>query len=238
MAAVLACGRGTAVSHRSAARLWKLIDSLPREVEVTVRRSWRPDRPGIRVYTTRVLTHGEVRNFRGIPVTSPARTVLDMGAVEPADEHERIVAEALGTRLVTEQDLLDVLERNRHRPGATPLRLLIEGDGNPARTRSRAERTLLKLLRASPLPAPETNAQVDPYEIDLLWRDHRLAVEFDSWSFHSRRPKFERDRVRDADLQAQGFRVIRVTWRQLTREPEAVVARIAALLGEKGISHL
>jgi very-short-patch-repair endonuclease len=130
-----------------------------------------------------------------------------------------------------------VLERNGQRPGVARMRELIEADGDPARTRSRAERKLLKLLRASPLPAPETNALVGPYEVDLLWRRHRLVVEFDSYSFHARRPKFERDRIRDAELQAMGYRVLRVTWRQLTRQPESVVARIAHFLHQMGISH-
>ena len=189
----------------------------------------------MRAYSTRLLTRGEVRRFRRIPVTSAARTVLDVAALVAVDELERIVAEAEGRRLVGERELVDVLARNSGRNGAAPLRALLEGDGDPARTRSRAERKLLKLLRAASLPAPETNARLGPYEVDLLWRDRRLAVEVDSYSFHSGRPKFERDRLRDADLQARGFRVVRVTWRQLTREPDAVVARIAHLLGERGI---
>jgi very-short-patch-repair endonuclease len=236
MAAIFACGRDAAISHRSAARLWKLIEARPKDIEVTVRRAWRPARPGIRVYATRFLTNAEVRRIQRIPVTSPARTILDLAASTPTDELERIVAEAYAQRLVGKGELVGVLERNRGRTGAAPLRRLVEGDGDPARIRSRAEHRLLKLLRASPLPAPETNGRVGPHEIDLLWREERLAVEFDSWSFHSGRPKFERDRIRDAELQARGYRVIRVTWRQLTRDPAAVVARLEGFLGERGIS--
>jgi very-short-patch-repair endonuclease len=71
---------------------------------------------------------------------------------------------------------------------------------------------------------------VGPYELDVYWRAERLAIEVDGYAYHSSRRAFERDRARDADLQAAGVRVIRVTWRQLAEEPEAVVARLAAAL--------
>jgi very-short-patch-repair endonuclease len=102
--------------------------------------------------------------------------------------------------------------------------------GNPAFTRSEAERRLLALIRAAGLPPPRTNVHVGPYEVDFLWPAHRLVVEVDGFAFHSSRAAFERDRRRDADLQARGLRVTRVTWRQLEREPHAVVARLAAAL--------
>lgn len=87
-----------------------------------------------------------------------------------------------------------------------------------------------ELIRRGRLPTPQTNTKVGRYEVDMLWRDQRLVVEIDGYAFHSGRAAFERDRVRDADLQALGLRVLRVTWRQIVDEHEAVVARIARML--------
>jgi very-short-patch-repair endonuclease len=85
-------------------------------------------------------------------------------------------------------------------------------------------------VRAAGLPRPRVNARIDGYEVDFLWPDHRLVVEVDGHAFHSNRPQRERDSRRDRDLAVHGYLVLRVTWRQIDREPEALVARIAALL--------
>ena len=92
----------------------------------------------------------------------------------------------------------------------------------------------MKLIRAAELPPPEVNARVGGFEVDFLWREQRLVVEVDGFRYHSSRAAFERDRRRDAALAAAGYRVIRVTWRQLVEGPEAVVARIAAALAARG----
>jgi len=86
------------------------------------------------------------------------------------------------------------------------------------------------LIRAARLAAPRTNARVGRYEVDLLWPRQRLVVEVDGFAYHSSRTAFERDRRRDAELQAWGYRVLRITWRRLVAEPNAVVAQLAALL--------
>jgi very-short-patch-repair endonuclease len=97
-------------------------------------------------------------------------------------------------------------------------------------TRSKAERLTLALCKKARLPAPEKNAKVEGYEVDLLWRNERLIVEFDSWTVHSMRSSFEEDRRRDQHLIAHGYRVIRITWRQLTDEHESAIAAISAAL--------
>jgi very-short-patch-repair endonuclease len=107
---------------------------------------------------------------------------------------------------------------------------LLDDDARPAITRSEAEERLLVLIRASELPHPEVNVRVGYHEVDFLWRSQRLVVEVDGFRFHSSRAAFERDRLRDAELAAMGFRVVRVTWRQLVNRPEAVVTRIATAL--------
>jgi very-short-patch-repair endonuclease len=102
--------------------------------------------------------------------------------------------------------------------------------GGPALTRSEAEARLLSLIRTARLPAPSTNARLHGLEVDFLWPEQRLVVEVDGFTFHGDRAAFERDRERDATLVASGFRVIRVTWRQLVDQPLVVVARIASAL--------
>jgi very-short-patch-repair endonuclease len=165
-----------------------------------------------------------------MPVTSPARTLSDLAGVLHAEVHELAVAEAISRGLVHLDALREQLTRDGPRPGAKSLRSLLDRDEAPALTRSVAERKLLRLLRASPLPSPVTNARVGRYEVDFLWHKERLIVEVDGFAWHSSRHAFERDRERDAELQAAGYRVLRVTWRQLTREPNAVIQRIARAL--------
>jgi very-short-patch-repair endonuclease len=93
---------------------------------------------------------------------------------------------------------------------------------------------MLRLLRAAELPTPRVNARVGRFEVDFLWPAHRLIVEVDGYAYHSDRRAFERDRRRDATLAAAGYLVVRITWRQLTETPEAVIARLASALAARG----
>ncbi len=221
MGAVLAHRGRAAASHLSAGAVLELT-SRPTVVHVTVPHGAR-SRRGIVVHCS-PLDPTEVRRHQRIPVTSPARTLLDLAAILEPDDFERAAAEAWSRRIVRRQELEDQLTRSPHRRGAPALRALLALDRDPARTRSRAERLLLRLIRDARLPEPETNQYVGPHEVDCLWRAQRLVVEFDSWSFHSSRRAFERDRRKDAALLALGYRVLRLTWRRLTGEPQAVVA--------------
>ena len=118
----------------------------------------------------------------------------------------------------------------RHR-GTAALKAATRNE--PAYTRSEAERRLLELIRAARLPLPRTNARVGPYEVDFLWPDASLVVEVDGFAFHSTRAAFERDRRRDAELHRAGLHVLRVTWRQIEDEPEALVASVAVAYGQR-----
>jgi len=222
MAAVLACGDSAVLSHESAAALWGLRPRPDGDVDVTVAgRRVRPRR-GIRIHSARELA---AARRHGIPVTTPARTLLDLAAHLPQRELDRAVEEAQLKRLVTRSALAQC--RSGHR-GAKALEAALRYE--PALTRSEAEARLLGLIRAAHLPAPLTNVRVGRYEVDLLWPAEGLAVEVDGYAYHSSRQAFERDRLRDAELQAAGLRVMRVTWRQIVHAPEALVARIAAAL--------
>jgi very-short-patch-repair endonuclease len=229
MAAVLACGPGAVLSHWSAAWLWRLLELADDLIEVTVPRSNRR-RPGLRVHRSRSLAPEDIRMHRGLPVTAPERTLLDLAEVATTRDLERAVDEALTQRLTTHAALVAVVERSRGHRGTGRLRGLLARTDEPALTRSDAEERFLALVREASLPAAEVNTRVGGHLVDFLWRERRLVAEVDGYRFHSSRSAFERDRRRDAELNAAGFRVIRVTWRQLVEEPIAVAARIARAL--------
>jgi very-short-patch-repair endonuclease len=160
--------------------------------------------------------------------------LLDLASVLPLEQLEAAAAEGERRHGISTTELADQVERNRGRPGTASLRSLIARNTRPALTRSRAERRLLALLRAQCLPNPDPNRRIGEFEVDLLWPEQRFVVEFDGFAFHADRAAFERDRRRDAELQARGYRVMRVTWRQLVDHPIAVVSRIRRALANTG----
>ena len=230
-AAVLACGAHAVLSHGSAARFWEMLpdsgDAAP--VEVTVRPEDRRRRPGIRVHRALLRTE-DVAVREGIPVTTAARTVLDLAAVLASRELEQLVARAADLKLLPAGELRSLMTRYERRPGTPLLRLILETEAGPALTRSEAEERLLALVRKAQLPAPAANVRIGNYELDFYWQREQVVVEVDGFAFHGSARSFENDRRRDAWLAARGLRVMRVTWRQLTREPEVVLVRLAQAL--------
>jgi len=216
MAAVLACGQGAVLSHRSAA---ELLGIGPRAafVELTTAggRGWRPGE----ILVHRANVPAEHRGvIEGIPVTSPARTLVDLadvltrrGLQRALDEAEFLRLDHQGLRPIPGRRgagvLADLL--SSHVPGST-------------RTRSELEEMFLALCRSHLLTQPETNAHVDVHEVDFIWRGPRLVVEVDGGAAHHTRRAFENDRARDAGLTASGYRVMRFTQLRLERDPAAV----------------
>jgi very-short-patch-repair endonuclease len=229
LAAVLACGRGAVLSHLSAAGLWRLLPGREGDVDVTVPGRNPGRRRGIRVHRVNALDRRDVRKLGGIPITSPARTIFDVAAVVRRRELEQALAEAYARRLARRSDFVSLLARRSSLPGTRALRALLD-DATPALTRSQAEERLLALIRTAELRAPEINVRIGRHEVDFMWRDQRLIVEVNGFRFHSSRSAFEHDRRRDAELISQGFRVIRITWRQIFDRPEALTARLAKAL--------
>jgi len=227
MAAVLACGDGALLSHHPAAVLCGFRPPPVHLMHVTVRRDVR-SRAGIRVHRVTGLDPRDAARRRGIPVTSAARTLLDLAATNTRRDLNRAVDEARIHRLVTSDSLNKQCSRYPRHPGTPALRDAIRTE--PKLIRSEAERRLLELIRAARLPEPLTNARAGRYEVDFLWLHQRLIVEVDGYAFHSERSSFERDRRKDAELTLAGFRILRITWRQIVEEPEATVAILAAAL--------
>jgi very-short-patch-repair endonuclease len=231
LAGVLACRGRARVSHRSAGGWWGFLRKSNASLEVLVTDGDFRSRDGLQVHRTSRLDERDRLVCRGIPITSPARTLIDIAADAGDVELERAVAEARAQRLLKRGELEAALQRAGRCRGVSRMRAFLQTEAGPGMTRSEAERTVRRLLRDARLPQPVTNAKVCGYEVDFLWLDRRLVVEFDSFQFHGHRSAFERDRRKDMALTAAGFRVIRITWRMLVGEPLVVVATIARALG-------
>ena len=232
MAAVLACGAGAVLSHRSAAELWGLRATRRTRVEVTVARALRA-RPGLQIHR-RGVAEDEATEQDGIPVTTVPRTLVDLATVMRPADVRRAAEQAETLRLTDPLSLDAVVRRHSGRPGIRRVAEIADEGIAPTITRSELERRFLTVLEEHGIPAPEMNAALrigDRWiEADCVWRGPRLIVELDGHAFHSTRAAFERDRERDRLLQAAGWRVIRLTWRQLRDDAATVAADLAKLL--------
>lgn len=231
MAAVLACGSGSILSHRDAAALWGIRPSSRHVVDVTAPCGSRRDRPGIEVHRTRRLDPEDRDVEDGIPVTTVARTLLDLAEVLPRGDLANAIENSERLRLFDLRAVEDVIGRSPGRRGLRVLRGALEAYRPPPATRSLLERRFLDLMHDAGLPRPLVNVEIANLEVDAAWHDARLVVELDGRTFHDTHEAFERDRIRDATLQLAGYRVLRVTDRRLLREPMAVVHTVRLLLG-------
>jgi very-short-patch-repair endonuclease len=233
-AALAACGPGrdTVLSEFASAEHWGLIAPVTGDIDVTVvGRNPGTRRTGIRVHRVEFLDPRDVRVRNGLRVTAPARVALELARHLDRARLEELLARARVECSIRERELGAVLDRYPAYRGAAILRAALARHGGPSFTRSEAEQRLVDLIRKAELPLPATNCRVGRHEVDFVWRAEGLAVEVDGYAFHQDRASFERDRRRDAALLADGFRVMRFTWRQLVEERFTVVARIAQVLG-------
>jgi very-short-patch-repair endonuclease len=231
-AALLACRHGAVLSHHTAAQIWGILrpGSGDRLIHITVKGERTTRLPNTTIHRTRHLHPRETRIHQRLPLTSPARTLLDLAPLLTLRELERALDQALINHLTSPTQIQELLDSAPGRAGTTTLKALATRR-TTTRTRSEAEERFLALTRAAELPNPEVNASLHGYEIDFLWRDRRLAVEIDGYAYHSTRAAFEHDRLKDAHLQASGFTTMRVTWMQLEHDRFALVARLARALG-------
>lgn len=233
MAAVLSAGPGAVLSHRSAGALWGILPSAAITPEVT-RAARCQARSGVRLHCC-ALPPDETGLIDGIPVTSAPRTALDVAGMSSTVVVERMLNE-LEVRGITDKlSIPDLLARYPRKPGRRKLLDLI-GDGAATRgvTRKELERRFAALLAKTDLPRPRRNADVAVrgrfFNVDCLWAEQRVIVELDGAAVHGTRRAFERDREKDRLLMADGWRVVRVTWRQLRDDPAAVVGDLRAIL--------
>jgi very-short-patch-repair endonuclease len=221
MAAVLAAGKGALLSHTAAAAAWDLRRTSSGLIEVTACSRSRRRLGGVVVHQTRSFHADEVARVDGIPATSVARTLLDSAAVLPLRQVARMLEQAERLRLFDLRAIDELLGRSRGRHGVKLLRVAIAAvEGEPPRVNSDWERAFLDFCEDHGLPKPQLNAIVEGYEVDALWKDQKLIVELDSYSFHRHRTAFEDDRRKDGTLQLAGYIVLRITWRRFETEPE------------------
>jgi very-short-patch-repair endonuclease len=228
MAAVLACGPGAVLSHLAAAALWGIRRGS--RTEITAPRRRKPRR-GIRMHWAD-LPDDEVTTHQGIPITTVARTLLDLSAVVQRDEWRSALRQAEQLRLTDRLWLGDLVERYPRKPGIPIVRAVVEeARHGMAIVRSELEERFQAFVLDTGLPRPSTNVLIEGIEVDCAWRAQRLIVELDGRATHDTTDAFEADRARDRRLEAAGWRVVRVTWRQLHDSPRELEGDLRRLLG-------
>jgi very-short-patch-repair endonuclease len=235
-AALLACGEGAVLSHHSAATLWGLRPGTARPVHVTVDgKRGCPGPQGARVHRSVTLTTVDVRRHEGLPVTSPARTLLDVAPALSDRDIERLLDEGLfARRILTLAELAEVLRRAGNHPGRARLARAAANHTRSTRTESGPEERLLQLIRAAALPEPRLQACVLDYRLDFFWAELRLAVEVDAYGTHGSPARFEADRRRDARLLTEkGIVVLRLTKAMIEQRPWEAIATLARAVGQR-----
>jgi hypothetical protein len=232
LAAVLACGPGSLLSHGSAAWLWGITRYGPKPLAVSTPTTRRP-RPPVEVHRSRGLIDEDRRLEVGIPVTSVPRTLLDYATTVRFVLLQRGIERAEELRLFDLRKVDAMLARTVGHPGHGALRRALELYREPAFSRSALERRFLELVEQAGLPRPATGFNVAGYELDMFWPEERFAVELDTFGTHGGPGSFEDDRLRQEDLMLVDVGMTRVTDRRLAREPRRVIARVAGLLEKR-----
>ncbi|HEU4974659.1 MAG TPA: type IV toxin-antitoxin system AbiEi family antitoxin domain-containing protein [Baekduia sp.] len=233
LAAVLACGPRAALSHRSAAAVWGFGTSGGRRIDVTVRSTGGRQGPrDVRLRRSGTLRDEDVTTEGALPITTPARTLLDLAGVLVPQRLESAVRRADELELFDLPAVTAAIDRAPRHRGAAKLRhvLAAAAEAGLTLTLSDLEDRFRALCAAHALPAPAVNGRIAGRRRDFTWHAERLVVETDGWAYHRGRRAFERDRARDQELVAAGYRVLRFTHRQVAREPGAVAATIRRAL--------
>jgi very-short-patch-repair endonuclease len=231
MAAVLAAGPGAVLSHRSAGRVWGMV-RWGGVVEVTRPRKFR-GREGIRCHRS-TLREDEWVFVDGLPVTSIFRTLIDLAAVLDRQALSAALNEMEVRGLTDAVRLDDLIARHAGRRGIANLVGVLQERRPSGVARNEFEQSFVQLVEASGLPRPRLNADLHVrgrfVEIDALWESQRLAVELDGRAVHGTGASFESDRKRDRLLLSEGYRTMRITWRQLRDEPDPVLSDLRQAL--------
>ena len=227
LAAVLACGPGAVLSHRSAATLWRFRDGELLLPDVTVPGRGGRGHDAIAIHRC-ALTPADYAVVAGIPVTSPARTLGDLARVADSDDDaERAVREAMFLGKFDPAAVRELLERR-------PNRALAAAIADHVPTRSKLEDAMWRVVRRHQLPRPQAQSWVGARRLDFVWHAERLVVETDGWEGHRTPAAFQRDRTTSNQLQLGGYLVLRFTHADLERRPARVAEQIRAALAARG----
>lgn len=237
-AALLACGEGGVISHATAAAFWGLYDEWPRLTDVTVPVEAGRKIDGIRCRRCRYPLEEEITIRQGVHCTTVARTLVDLAGIWGTASLRRAVGRAAFLKQL-DVDALDLAIHNAKRRRGMRILSAIAGDwrtkdGSLPDIRSDFEALALPQLVRMGLPRPETNVRMvlegEVLEVDFFWAEQRLVVETDGGGTHETPAAFQHDRHRDQLLVAAGYRVMRVTWKQMHSDPDGVIARISRAL--------
>lgn len=232
LAAVLASGPHALLSHYSAGWLLGLISTRPIPIHVTTPLP-RKRRGPIRIHRSETLTDEDRALEKRIPVTSVARTALDLAAIVRFRNLRRLIRRSEELRVFDLADFRSILTRNQGHRGAAPLSRALAIYEPPRLTRSEFEREFAARAERMGLPSFTTNFSAAGYELDVYWPELRFGVELDVYATHGAPEPFEEDRRRDEDLKLAGIELTRVTGHRFEQEPRQVMDRVARLLAQR-----
>jgi len=232
MAAVLACGPGAALSHRSAAALWGFGKEHSDYIDLSVRRASESRQRGVRCHRRPSLPSSAITKRLNIPLTQPVQTFLDLATVSGPKALERAINEADKRDVIDPDALRRALENHPGEPGIRPLRQIL--DKHTFRlSDDELERLFRPLATAAGLPVPLTKTMVNEFEVDFFWPDLGLIVETDGWRYHRTPSAQTRDALRFQTHTAAGLTPLRFSHWQVKYEPrhvETILRRTAANL--------
>jgi very-short-patch-repair endonuclease len=228
MAAVLSCGVRAVLSHASAAALWGIRSELGAAIEVLVPLRTYRQRPGIVIHRRSVLLESDVTRHRGIPVTTPVCTLIDVASRLSRDRLEAAINEADRRDLTDPEALRRAIDGLRHRPGVAALRETLD-PRTFTLTESKLERRFLPIARRAGLPRPETGCWLNGFKVDFYWPNLGLVVETDGLRYHRTAAQQARDRLRDQAQAAAGLTPLRFTRAQVVFDSEHVEATLIAV---------
>lgn len=232
-AAILACGPQAMLSFRVAAPLWALPARKTDLIDITVVGRRPSAKRGVRIHYMNHLAPGDLRRREGLPISSPALTILDLAGLDDEEEFRKVLNEARIQRLVTDRELRATIDRHPLRAGARLLSARLDSERGPQVTRSEAERLALRVMHAHGIEPDESDYSLGRYRVDFLFRREMLAVEVDGYQFHGGRDRFISDRRRIAALGAMGFQVHPLTWFDLTERSAAAMVDLAETLDRR-----
>ena len=244
-AALLAAGEGAVLGMRSAATVWGFLDqSSP--IDVLRPRGGRSRRASLRiqgerwwpwlaVHQPRQLPDAELTEVNGLAITTPARTLRDLASILPQQKFGRAFMEADRLQLLEDQALVDCARHTQWRKGGGAFRDMVQRrNADIGETRSLLEAIVLDLVGRELIQKPQLNRKTHGYRPDFRWSEKGVLVEADGYEFHRGREAFERDVLRANRLKAEGWTVLRFTWRMVTGRPEEVAPTIRRTLAGAG----
>ncbi len=230
MASVLSLGPEAVLSHGSAAALWQIVHGAPSETHVTLPGHLYRRRPGVRIHRRATLSGADRTTHQGIPVTSPACTLIDLATHLPCSRVEAAINEADKLDLIDPETLSTAVRGLKSRPGATTLGRILDRH-TLVLTDSELERLFLPIVRRAGLPGPQTQQHVNGFRVDFYWPELGLVVETDGLRYHRTAAQQQRDRERDQAHAAAGLTCLRFTYAQVKFDPDHVLKILVAVAG-------